>query len=810
MLRNHFLIAFRTLMGNRMYSVINVFGLTVGIGSCLVIFLIVRFELSYNRSIPAAERIFRVYTTFSGDFEGNNRGVSTGVQGAVTGSFTGLASSFALHGWGAKVTLPGQKSTDDTERQSRIALTTPDYFKMIPVYSWIRGSASSLGKPGHVVLTVDQARKYLGEGSPDAWMGQTLHYNDSLIVSVAGLVVPHPGNTDFEFTDFISLSTIPATWLKDQIPLDDWESTNSSAQLFIMLDEDTSPTDMEKQLLSLTEEYRKHNKENDWRATYTLQPLSDLHFNTRMGIFDFSRPAAHLGTLTTLSFVAVILVVLATINFVNLETARAMKRSREVGIRKVLGSTRGQLMWHFLAQSMLLTFFAILVAIPAAEMGLLLFQDFIPQGVTLSLTDVWTLSFLAGVLLVVGFFSGLYPAFVLSSFLPALALKNQGLKMGHSGSAMFRKGLIVFQFASAQLLIIGTLVIVSQIDFMLNKDLGFEKEAVIHINPPWRAEEAKRFTLKSEIERIPGVDVVSLCQSAPATKGYSSNVLSIKREGEEIRKSVLRKFGDPNYLAVYGIRLIAGRNLTPNHRSEILVNEAFLKEYGLGVDESLGYEVRQGEKAYSIVGVMKDYHVFSLHEPYQAVYMSGWEEDLYGISVKLASAEGGRQDYQEAIAGMEAAWKKVYPEYRFKYEFVDETIRNFYQTERRMSRLAGTAMAIAIIISCLGLFGLASYTAVQRTKEVGIRKVLGATAENILLLLSGDFIKLVALAFVVASPLAWWGANKFLGNYSFHTTPGISLFLLAGGSSMLFAFLTVSYQALKTSFMNPVDSLRTE
>lgn len=811
MLKNHFLIAFRTLLVNRMYSIINVFGLTVGISSCLVIFLIVRYELSFNRSIPDADKIYRVYTNFSGDFEGTNRGVCTGVQEKVATHFTGLSAALPLHGWSAEVTLPGQAASSSDAQESNLAITTPAYFDVVPAYTWIRGSASALLTPGQVILTVEQARKYFGNGSPDAWMGQTLQYNDSLSMTVAGLVMPEPGNRDFEFTDFLSLSTINATWLKDRIGLNDWQSTNSGAQLFIKLDEGVKREDIEAQLPALAEEYAKHNTDNTWKVSYRLQPLSDLHFNTTLGIFDFSRPATHLGILGTLSVVALILVVLASINFINLETARAVRRAREVGIRKVLGSSRGQLIWHFLAQSLVITLVAIIVAIPAAEMGLLMFQDFIPKGVTLSLTDLPTLTFLLAVLFVVGVLSGLYPAFVLSSFLPATALKSQGYShLGPSRTSVLRRGLIVFQFASAQLLIMGTLVILSQMDYMLNKDLGFEHDAVIHINPPWEASEEKRFTLKNEVERIPRVALVTLCQQTPAARGYSSNVLTVKRGGEEVKKSAMRKFGDSNYLAVYGIKLVAGRNLTPNHRTEILVNEAFLKEFGLTLDEALGTEAHQNDRTYTIVGVMKDYHVFSLHGPFQPVYMSGWEEDLHGISLKLNKTEAQHPNYQPVLAELEAAWKKIYPEYRFRYEFVDETIRGFYETERKMSKLSGTAMVIAIIISCLGLFALASYTAVQRSKEVGIRKVLGATAENILVLLSADFVKLVALAFSIAAPIAWWGADKFLSNYSFHVSPGWSLYAIAGAGSLMLAFLTVAYQAVKTSSMNPVESLRTE
>lgn len=812
MIRNYLTIAWRTLLANRLYTIINLIGLTVGISSCLVIYLLVSFELSFNRSLPGADSIFRIYTSFSGDFEGTNRGVSTGVQGAVSTQFTGLELTTPIHTAGWKVEVHGKGEPLVFDRENRLALVTPSYFSLASGYQWIRGSAESIREPGKVVLSIDRAKTYFGTDDPELILGREVHYHDSLVVTVAGLVRSPKENTDFDFTDFISYSSIEATYLKNRITLNDWESTNSSSQLFIKLAPGTRREAIEEQLVGLDKEYRKHNSDNGWVVSYKLQPLSDLHYNTSLGIFDQSRPAVHLGTLTTLSIVAVILLALASINFINLETARAVKRAREVGIRKVLGSTRGQLIRHFLAQSLLLTLVAVLVAIPVTEMSLVFFHDFIPTGVELNLSQPLNLLFLSAIVLVVGILSGLYPAFVLSSFLPAIALKSQGYSGGApSRSAFLRKGLIVFQFSSAQLLIIGTLVIVSQIDFMLNKDLGFEQDAIIHISPPWQEKEEKRFTLKTELEKVPGVAQLSLCQSPPATNGYSSNVLILKKGSEEIRKSVMRKFGDTTYLSVYGIALVAGRNLQPNHRTEILVNDAFLKEFGLTRETALGQEVHQGnDQSYTIVGIMKDYHVFSLHASFQPVYMCGWEEDLYAMSVKLAVPSNGPREYAPILAGLEAAWKKVYPDYKFNYQFVDETIRNFYQTERRMSMLTGTAMALAIIISCLGLFGLASYTSIQRSKEVGIRKVLGATAQNILVLLSGDFLKLVMIAFIIAVPIAWWGADKFLDEYAFHVPLGAPLFLYAGVSSLVLAFFTVAYQALKTSFMNPVESLRSE
>jgi len=811
MLRNYFTIAWRTILRNPLYSVINIFGLSCGISSCLVIYLFVTYELSFNRNIPDADRIFRIYSTFSGDFDGTNRGVSTGIQSMVSAQFNGLETAAPIHTYSAKVFIPTTGEPVAFEREERLVLAPPSYFDLFGGYEWVRGSKESLSESGKVVLCMSQAKKYFGEDNPDAIVGREIHYNDSLVVMVSGLVQPPPGQTDLHFTDFISLASIEGTFLKRRITLNDFQSTNSSALLFIKRSPETPLTLIEGQMAKLDEEYKKHNKEGGWVIHYKLQPLSDLHYNSVLGILDNYRPAAHLSTLTTLSIVAVILLLLASINFVNLETARAVKRAREVGIRKVLGSSRAQLMRHFLAQSLTLTLLAVLVAIPMAELALVFFSDFIPSGVELSFSSPTTIVFLAAVVLSSGILSGLYPAFVLSSFRPVLALKSQGYSLSPSSwSAFMRKGLIVFQFGSAQLLIIGTLIIVSQIRFMLSKDLGFSQDAVIHINPPWQEKAEKRLVFKAELEKLPEIAAVSLCNAPPSAKGYSSNVLTYKKGGEEIRESAFRKFGDPDYLRVYGISLIAGRNLSPNNQTEILVNEAFLKAFDISADKALGEEIQQNARKYTIVGVMKNYHIFSLHAPYEPVYMSGYEEDLYAISAKLAMNSSGRAEFPEALAKMEAVWKQVYPERKFRYEIVDETIRGFYETEEKMSTLAGTATTMAIIISCLGLFGLASYTSIQRSKEVGIRKVLGATAQNILVLLSSDFLRLVGIAFILAAPLAWWGARKFLEDYTFHIDPGWPLFAAAGIASLVLAFVTVSYHALKTSFMNPVDSLKSE
>lgn len=810
MLKNYLTIAWRTLLKNRLYTAINVFGLTVGISSCLVIYLIVSYELSFNTAIPDAERIYRVYTSFSGVFDGTNRGVSTAVQGAVTDQFTGLDVASAFHTFSTTVKIPAANGDKLFEGQNGIAFVSSAYFDLLSDYKWLSGSAKVLNEPGKIVLTESQARKYFGSSLPEEVIGQTVFYQDSLSLMVAGIVQPPAGINDFHFTDFVSKSTTESSFLKQRFPVEDWESTNSSAQLFVKLSAQSSVEAINQQLGRLDEEHKKKSPNLDWIQRYKLQPLADLHYDGELGIFDGSRPAAHLSTLTILSFVAAILLVLASINFINLETAQAVRRAKEVGIRKVLGSSRWQLIRHFLLQSFLLTLVAVVVAIPVAELGLIFFNDFVPQGVGLDLLSEGTIIFLTSVIVLVGLFSGMYPAFVLSSFLPALALKNFAyINSSNSRSAYLRKGLIVFQFASAQLLIIGTLVVVSQIQYMLNKDLGFDREAVIHINTPWKDGD-KRLTFRNEIQRLAGVQQFSMCQSPPATNGFSSNGLTYKNGNEEVKTSAIMKFGDPNYLQVYNIKLLVGRNLAPNHDKEILVNEALLHDMGIPLDEAIGKEIIQNKTTFIIVGVVKNFHIFTLHAPFKPIYINSKEEGLYGFSIKLPLGPDGSRSFAQTIASIERVWQQVYPDRKFEYTFVDETVRNFYHAERKMSKLAGTATGIAIIISCLGLFGLASYSSIQRSKEVGIRKVMGATVNNIVMLLSSDFLKLVVIAFVISAPVAWWAAERFLDDYAFHFNLRSPLFIGAGLFSMILAFVTVSYQALKTAWTNPVHSLRTE
>jgi predicted permease len=817
MLKNYLTIAFRNLQRNKLYAALNIFGLAIGISACLVIYLMVSFELSFDTTIPEQERIYRVYSQFSGTLEATNSGVPSAFHSHVQDQYTGIEASAAFHTLFAQVSLPenGKKFKALT---GNIIVTQPDYFHVFSSYTWLAGSPeTALTAPFQVVLTESKAKTYFGDLSSQQMLGKVIHYDDSLRVTVSGIVKDLPRPSDFIFNDFISFSTINQSWLKERINLDNWESTYSASQFIVKLTEGTKPHKIKSQLRRAEKIYAENKKEADWRVAYHLQPLSDFHFNTKLGIYDRSRTAAHLPTLQILIGVALLLLLIAAINFINLITAQAVKRAKEVGIRKVLGGTRVELVKQFLSETMLITTLAVGVSLLLAKLVLSAFEEFIPKGVALHLSDPSTLAFLLLTIIVVSVLSGLYPAFVLSSYAPALALKNGAfISSGNTRSAYLRKGLIVFQFSFAQMLIVGTLIMGWQIDFMLNKDMGFNQDAVITFSAPWyfwnNQQAEKRFILKQELSKIPQIHALSMHNQPPAIDGYITDIFEFDNGKEILKHNVHCRFSDTTYIHLYSMTLLAGRNLQQSDIiREFLINETYARQLGFAQPaQAIGKIIHYDGKYLPIAGVVKDFHIQSLHKTIEPVAIASNTENSYDFSLKLSTKGKQVADFKAVVSRIEGIWKELYPDEEFKYTFLDESIAGFYEAEQRSAKLVSTATGIAIFISCLGLFGLAAYTAQTRTKEIGIRKVLGASISGIVALLSKDFLKLVLIANGIAWPLAWWGANKWLEEFAYQINVSPWLFIGSGVVALLIALLTVSYQSIKAALMNPVKSLRSE
>jgi putative ABC transport system permease protein len=805
MLRNFITLAWRTLLRNKLHSLINISGLAVGVSSCLVIYLIVSYELSFNKGFQAYDHIYRIHSSFDNEF---NSGVATATGDAVKSHFKGVQDVASIYSQQLNVLIPKATGNISFEREKGIIFTDSSFFEVFDAYTWLAGSAKELNKPFTVVLTESRAKLYFGTSDINSIIGKEIIYHDSVSTTVAGIVNDLPFNSDIDFTDFIGTASVRnSEYFQQAVALDNWHYENGGSQLFVRLEEETNPDDIQTQLPVLDKFYKDHSSTGNPHFSnnkHNLQPLNDLHYNAELEIFSHSGSPAHLPTLYALTCIAILLLLIGSINFINLETARAFNRAKEVGVRKVLGSTQRKLIVQFLTESFIITSLAVLLALPLCELALNFFKEFVPAGVELNIVElIFPLLIL---LAIVSLLAGLYPAFVLSAFNPAKVLKNQ-VSAGGLRTAALRKALIVFQFTFAQMLIIVTLIIGWQIDFLHTKDLGFTKEAIVYFFAPKNSNNPK--ILKTELEKIPEIQNVSLSWTPAAHRVVSYTYIYHDQAGERIQQEVCMRAVDENFLNVYDIQLIAGKNLLPiDTAHEVLINETLLKKLGFtNAAEAVGYPVAEYKKVLVISGVVKDFHLESLHTPVEPVMLIH-SQNSSCLNVKLTPSEG--QSLTAVLTKIEKAWKRIYPEDPLKVSFLDESINNFYQAEQRTSKLVITATSMAIFISCLGLWGLASYSVVQRTKEIGIRKILGATGRAIILLLSKDFVVLVMLAFAFACPLAWIAGNMWLENFAYHIEINAWIFLLTITGALFIMFATIGYQTVKAASTNPVDSLRNE
>jgi putative ABC transport system permease protein len=810
---NYIKIAWRNIVRKKMFAFINVIGLAVGISTCFVMLLMIDFENGFDREHAAGDRIYRIYSSFSGAFTGTNRGTVTGAGPYISENSTGVekvAQIFEIGG--AKVTIAKTDAEPAVFRDGiKVILTDSSFFDMFTAFRWIAGDPrTSLSGVNQVVLTESTFRKYFGDHTTiEEQLGTTINYRDSIATTLTGIVKDIPFRTDFKFTDFISVATAE----KFMVRLNDWRGTNSGHQTFIQLQEGAGPSDMSPQLTGMQEKYKETHAENEFQIEYLLQPLSDLHFNPELGVFNSAGDVANKSTLKIFALVALLILSIAAINYINLETAQATRRAKEIGIRKVLGSSRAHLGLQFLSESILLTMIAAALALPLSQFALLFFDDFVSPEMTLNLTDPATIGYLMGLLLVVGLAAGVYPAFVLSKFLPVKALKSQiYTEKGKSISGILRKTLTVFQFTFSQILIASCLLMIWQINFLADRELGFKKEEVVVVSTPWNETEIKRERLANELSSIPEISAISIHDDPPSSNSWSSDILkSFDEEGNEVVHDVYIKRGRVDYLSFYEIDLLAGRPYLPNDSlREVVINEKFARDMGFQTPlDAVNQQISWSDEKHTIVGVVKNFHNRSLHseiDPMVIVY----KEDGGDIGLKLDVASGSMADADLVVDKVKAAWDEVYPDHPIRYQFLDELVNNFYQSERRTVKLASTATIIAIIISCLGLFGLVSFSTIQRTKEIGIRKVLGATVGSIVTLMSRDFLALVVIASVVAAPVAYWLGMKWLEDFAYSIQPGVLLFLLTGVVALLIAFATVAQQAFKAATENPVNALRNE
>jgi putative ABC transport system permease protein len=824
MFKTYFKIAFRGFWRHKLFTLINIIGLSIGISAFLVIYFIVHYDFTFDKFHKDSDRIYRVVMNISPQ---GHKIYSSGVPGplaeAIKSQATGIDEitpvyTLSPHFVYIDKDKIAQKRFKD---QDRITLADQQYFKIFN-YVWLAGSSQhALDEPGQVVLTSQQARLYFPSLSYHEMIGKVVIY-DTLKTTVSGIVETFTKNSDFTFHDFISFSTATTNkHLADDLHINNWGRLSSESEVFVKLMPGTPSPGVVKQINTI---FRKNNLPRAEQkmpiaiVDLALQPLDDIHFNPDYNIFNFSSPASK-TTLYGLLASAIFLLLLACINYVNLTTAQAAQRAKEIGIRKTLGSSRLQLVVQFLSETFFMTFFAVCISVLLAPIILKMFADIISPDIHANILQPDIILFLLILIIVISFLSGFYPAMVLSGYKPASVLKNQVLgNSNKTRNAWLRKSLTVSQFVVAQFFIMATILVSQQIYYALHKNLGFKKDAILVINTPWQTTKTStNQVLLNEFRLMPQVALVGLGYDPPSADGFNRTRLTYNDGKKQLTtEEIVVKSGDENYIKIYQIKLLAGRNITDADTGKaIIINNTYAKLLGFtNPHEAIGKQLNWfGGRNISIIGVVADFNQRSLHSAiYPSIITSGSpiQQPMTTLHVSLKPETAGGSEWKTAITNMGKAWKKAYPDDDFDCHFYDDTIARFYDTEQHTSTLLTWATGISILISCLGLLGLAIYTTNQRTKEIGIRKVFGASVTQIVTLLSTELISLILLAFIIVTPIAWYAVNKWMETFADHVAISWWVFVISGAGMLLTGLFTLSFRTIRAGMANPVKSLRNE
>jgi len=795
MLGNYIKITFRNMKRHKGYTFINIAGLAVGIACTIFILLWVRDELSFDRFHENADRIYRVVFSTSDDGSPTNANGAFGVGPALKRDFPEVLETVRLRkmGQGVKRYI-GYK--DKKYYELRFFFSEPTIFTVFD-FPLIKGDpAKALDEPNSIVLTEEVARKYFGNEDPIGEIIEADPYNDGelMLFHVTGIAKDVPRNSHFHFDFLASYSTLK-------------EDTNEFSGFYqhftyVLLSDRSSAESLDPKLLDFL---HRNWRENPW-YTISLQPLLDVRLHSRLKAE--IEPTGNVLYVYIFTAIAVLVLVIACINFMNLTSARAVKRAKEVGIRKVVGAKKNQLVRQFMGESFLLSVFSAVAAVLIIIMALPFFNGLTGKGITLlSLINPTFVLGIGAITLAVGFISGIYPAFFLSSFQPMHSLKSRS---GYSFSGtVLRKGLVIFQFTLSIGIIFSTLIVHKQMKYIQSRNLGYDKEQimVIPLNKDLR-QNYKGF--RNELLKYTGIENTATSSWVP-TRG--SGHLSFRFEDhEEILSQVIYGI-DRDFVSTYGLKFLAGKNIqhlsSDNATSEFLVSELTTQEAGyFSPQEAVGKSVAEysGQFRGHIVGVVNDINIYSLHqEPYSIIYAVTPIKNHNYLSIRMLP-----QNISDSISYIQKTWQKMVPSNPLDYFFLDVSFEQMHLADKRMGEIFSVFSILAVFVACMGLFGLAAYTAEQKTKEIGVRKVLGASSSSIYVLLSQKFLKWVALANILAWPVAYYAMHKWLQNFAYRVTIGWEIFLVSAGVALSISVVTVSFQSIKAALTNPTDSLRYE
>jgi len=786
MIRSYITIALRNIRRNWSYAFLNIFGLTLGIASCLILFLVVRNELTFD-NYNKADRIYRV-TLNAIDFNSN---VSLAVAPKMRNYFPELEQvSQVMYNQEGMIKINNQRFKEKS------FVVADEHLAQIFDFQWISGDPkTALKEPNTIVLTESVAKKYYGDTDP---MGQVINVENQYNAKVTGIIKDIPANRSLPIHILMSFETI-RNQVKDQ--MDNFWNIGGGYFTFILLPQNYS---IQRVKARIPEFLHKNWNLNPKEVRLPLQPLKDIHFDQRY-INNTVTPTSK-DTYYALFGVALLIIITACINFVNLATAQAIKRAKEVGVRKVLGANRSQLIRQFLGETTVLVILSLVIGIVLASAFLSGSAVWLNTKLDPSqLTQPVVIAYIAGITITMILIAGLYPAFVQSAFQPVDSLKDKGGK--YVKGFTLRKGLVVAQFAISQVLLVGTIIVANQMDFFENQDLGFNKDAVVSFYIP---NQAKMDVLHQQLVSNPGVEKVTFSNGAPS---YNNSATSFTAPDFGITKDDVAelRFVDENYIDMFGLKMLAGDKVTVRGNKDtiirVVVNETLIHKLGItDPEKAIGKHIMLGGPPnITIGGVVQDFQSESKHKLRRSCVLCYFKNRFFMADVKLRAGT-----INKTIDQISKSWTAMFPDNLFEYKFLDEHIASFYAQEQREYTAFKFFSCIAIIIGCLGLYGLVMFAAAQRTKEVGIRKVLGAPIISIVGLFSKEFVVLIVIAFAIAAPVGYWMMNNWLNNYAYHISIGPGIFVIAIAASFVIAAVTIAYQTIKAARVNPVKSLRSE
>ena len=791
MIKSYLKIAVRNLVRNKAFSAINICGLALGLACSLLIVLWVQDERGVDGFHANGKQLYQIYERhyFDGRVE-----ASYPTQGLLAGELKKLIPEVQYASGMEHVSAPGSLSTfevGDKINKMDGMFAGSDFFSMFS-YPLLQGTPQiALNTPDGIAISRKMAEQFFG--SPEKAMGKAIRYENKQELQVTAVFENIPANSSQQF-DFLR------SWLafaQENKWVQNWG--NTSPVTLVQLRKEADPATVEAKIKDFIHRYRKNDGS---RTELALQPYSEkyLHATFKDGYISGGR----IEYVRLFTLVAIFILLIACINFMNLATARSVKRAKEVGLRKVIGAARSSLIYQFIGEAILLSFFAVIIAVVLALLLLPAFNGLTGKQLFLPVSQPVFWAALLGLLTITGLVSGSYPALFMSSLNPVTVLKGS-LKFSW-GATFFRKGLVVFQFTLSIILIVGMIVIYRQMDYVQTKNIGYDRENLVYV--PIEGDLIKNYGLfKEQASKMPGILTISKMRNSPTVIEHHNG--SIGWPGKA--PNVMMPFADAivgyDFVKVLKLQLKEGRDFSRDYGTDsvnFILNETAVDK--IGYKDPIGKTLTWGNRNGTVIGVLKDFHFNSMHQVIEPLIIR--LDENWGWGTILVRTQPGKT--KEAIASLEQICKSLNPKFPFAYQFSDREYARLYQSEQVVSQLSNYFAVLAIFISCLGLFGLATFTATQRRKEIGVRKVLGATVTGITTLLSREFIKLVFIAISIATPIAYWSMDKWLQNYVYRTDISWWIFLIAGLLAIVIALLTVSFQSIKAAIANPVNSLRTE